>query len=425
MVVGWRVNGSVPHVPPSLAQTAPMCGPSATDARASTGSDGIMTVGISIFAGRRRGADDAHLAAALTSELARQLLSARRVSQGSTRGVQNNPLLVVKAAEGGSVSDVDLSLTGSVFRDDSLVRTSVRVIRTRDGVVLWTGARSRPLLELPILARVIGQEFASRIGARLSTPAPMGATERSPDVYELMLRGAYYASGYAPEDLVRAIGYFDEAVARDPRSTGARSQRETAQLRLLAWGGDGSPSEAHLLARGLLRRVSERDRDESERLVEEADEETRGGQAAHACELLNAAIENDARSTPAYALRSLVRSRRGDVRDAFTDAETVTQLGRPVWGNALRVVALRRAGDATTAKRLMDQLLAQTRQRRGTLAFWDARFLATGLSELGDYTTAQAVLHRIDVRDPRIAWLESDPALQRLAPTARSTRPAR
>ena len=55
--------------------------------------------------------------------------------------------------------------------------------------------------------------------------------------------------------------------------------------------------------------------------------------------LLSAAIDNDARSAPAYALRALIHARAGQVREAFADAEIVTQLGRPLWiGSARRVV---------------------------------------------------------------------------------------
>ncbi|MEO8561447.1 MAG: hypothetical protein ABI601_05195 [bacterium] len=422
LLVGGRPVRAVALPVADPAQLPALCVSTNTDTRATRSAGGIMTVGISFFAGRRRGSDDAHLAAALTAELARQLLSARRVGTSGSRTMQSSPLLVVKIAESGSVADVDLWLTGSVFREDSLVRASVRVIRTRDGAMLWTGTRSRPVLQLPLLSRIIAQEFTSRIGARLSAPPPGNPIERSADAYDLMLRGMYAASGYAPDDLARAIGLFDEAIARDQNSVGAQRLRESAQLRLLAWGGDGSPLESRLVERGLLRRVTERDRDESERLIEEADEETRGGQPGHACELLNAAIDNDARSTPAYALRSLIRARGGDVREAFADAETVTQLGRPLWGDALRAVVLRRAGDTTTARQLVTRLLGQTRQRQGALAFWDARFVALALSEMGEWSAAQSVLQRVDSRDPRIAWLRSDPTLQ---PPTQSSSPAR
>jgi hypothetical protein len=112
------------------------------------------------------------------------------------------------------------------------------------------------------------------------------------------------------------------------------------------------------------------------------------------------------------------------VRAAFADAEVVTQLGRPLWGNSLRVVTLRRTGDTTTARQQLRRLVADTRRRTGPLPFWDARFLAIALSEMKDSAGLQSVLRRIDPRDPRLAWVRRDPSLQP-TPEQRSRRRSR
>ena len=192
-------------------------------------------------------------------------------------------------------------------------------------------------------------------------------------------------------------------------------------MRLVCVGWLGDSLETRLLARGLLRQVVDRDRDESERLVDEADAEMRDSQPAHACQLLNTAIEADARSSPAYALRSIIRARGGDVRGAFGDAEVVTQLGRPRWGDALRALVSNRAGDTTSARKQARRLIADTRKIHGPLAYWDARLTAAALMETGYVAEAQAVIRRIDARDPRVAWLRTDPLLQpRSVPTRRA-----
>jgi hypothetical protein len=371
----------------------------------------VNSIGVAYFAGRSKGGDDAHLAAALTTELANQLLSARTRS-GDPRRHDADRLLVVKLSEGGGFADVDLSLTGSVFRDENGLRTTVKLTRTSDGAVIYTGTKIRPVVQLPMLARLVAQEIAIRIGAQLTAPSPRPSAEKSPEIYELILRGLYIPSKYDPDDLLSAIDYLNEALKLDPSSTRARDLRDNAELRLVAWGGTGSPVETRLLAGGALSKIQDRDKDESERLVEEADSEIRDGVPIHACQLLNAAIDRDARSAPAYALRALVRARGGEVRAAFADAEVVAQLGRPLWGNSLRAVALRRTGDTTAARQQVKALLSQVRRRTGPLPFWDARFLAIALTELNDWTGAQSILRRIDPRDPRLAWIKRDPTLQ-------------
>jgi TolB-like protein len=388
-----------------------VCTPLVSPVRRLVSLGEVNSIGVAYFAGRSRGGNDAHLAAALTTELASQLLSARPRSSG-TQSKDSGRLLVVKLSEGGGFTDVDLSMTGSLFRDESGVRTQVKLTRTSDGAVIWSGSKVRPVNELPILARLIAQEVAVRIDAQLTAPTPRPSTEKSPEIYELLLRGMYIPSRYDPDELLNAIGYFDQALKLDSTSTRARELRDNARLRLVAWGGAGSTVEAQLLRSGLIKRIQERVRDESERLVEEADGEIRDGVPVHACQLLNEAIDRDARSAPAYALRALVRARGGEVRAAFADAEVVTQLGRPLWGNSLRAVTLRRNGDTTAARQQLRRLLAETRRRTGPLPFWDARFLATALAEMGDPTGVQSVLRRIDPRDPRLAWVRRDPSLQ-------------
>jgi len=379
----------------------------------------ITSVGITYFAGRSRTGDDAHIAAALTQEVATQLLSARVRTTAPNGRPGGARLLTVKLSDGGGFAEVDLAMTGSVFREGDLLRTQVQVSRTSDGSIVWRGTLVRPLLELPMLARLVAQNVAVRIGAQLTSPAPRPTTQRSADVYELILRGSYIRSRYDPETLEDAIGYFNQALNLDRKSSVARAARDQAELRLVAWGGLGDTLETRLLARGLLAHVLERDRDESERLVEEADGEMRDNQPVHACQLLNTAIDADARSSPAYALRAIARARGGNVREAFGDAEVVTQLGRPRWGDAIRAIVLNRSGDTTSARRQARRLIADTRKLRGPVAFWDARFIAAALVETGYVGDAQTVLRRIDPRDPRTGWLRNDPLVQPRAITSR------
>jgi TolB-like protein len=373
----------------------------------------LTSVGITYFAGRSRGGDDAHLAAALTKELANQLLSARiKIDGPAVRTRGGARLLTVKLSEGGGFADVALSLTGAVFREGEQLRTTVKLTRTEDGAILWSGTKVRPIQDLPILARLIAQEVAVRIGAQLTAQSPRSAAQKSAEIYELILRGIYSRSRYHPESLVEAINHLDKALALDPTARLARTAREQAELRLLTWGGNGDSLETGLRARGRLRRVLDRTRDESERLIDEADAEIRDGQLAHACQLLIAAIDTDERAAPAYALRAIVRTRGGEVREAFGDAETVTQLGRPRWGNALRVIVSNRSGDTTSARLRARRIIAEAKQISGPLALWDARMMAAALTEVGYASEAQVLIRRIDPSDPRLAWLRADPLLR-------------
>src|SRR3982751_6398819 len=129
-----RPVGAHQHGEPSFA----VCRPTIVPVRRLTSeSSQVTSIGIAYFAGRSRGGDDAHLAAALTTELANQLLSARPKASAPVNRKQGR-LFVVKLSEGGGFADVDLSMTGSVFRDESSIRATVKLTRTSDGAVIWS-----------------------------------------------------------------------------------------------------------------------------------------------------------------------------------------------------------------------------------------------------------------------------------------------
>lgn len=356
--------------------------------------------------------DDAHLASALTKELAGQLRAGSLTPTAQRQAGTNDKSLIVKLSEGGTFADVDVSITGSVLREGSNLRSQVKLTRSSDGKVIWNGTKSRPITDLPLLARLIAQEVATRIGARLPAAHLPNTKSLSPELYDLILRGSYLKSRYDPDDLALAVDDFDEAVQMDSVSAPTLKLREAAELQLLAWGGQGSERESKLVAAGMLRRVPQRELDQAERLVEQADASLRSGQLGTACTLVNSAIDSDPRSAPAYALRALISARTGNIRESFSDAEIVTQLGRPLWGDALRVVATVRAGDTTTARKLAQRTFAQARAHSGRLPLWDARFVAIALSEVHLASDAAAIFARVDPSDPRLRWAREDPMLQ-------------
>src|SRR4051812_30835710 len=107
---------SAAPIPTQREGDASVCRPAAPSPRRQTALlKDANSIGIAYFAGKSRGGDDAHLATALTTEIAKQLLDARTVNADPRRSGASRPL-VVKLSEGGGFSDVDLSMTGSLFR---------------------------------------------------------------------------------------------------------------------------------------------------------------------------------------------------------------------------------------------------------------------------------------------------------------------
>jgi serine/threonine-protein kinase len=114
---------------------------------------------------------------------------------------------------------VDTVVEGSVMRSGNKVRITAQLIRARAEQHLWAESYDRDLSEVLELQREVARTIAGEIRV---TVAPQEQAElrvvrrADPEVYELVLRGQYYANRGVEEDLKKAIQYFEQAIARDP-----------------------------------------------------------------------------------------------------------------------------------------------------------------------------------------------------------------
>jgi predicted Zn-dependent protease len=142
-------------------------------------------------------------------------------------------------------------------------------------------------------------------------------------------------------------------------------------------------------AEATLRRLLARHPDDVDAMVEiGAIAGYRNGRWRETRLLADRAVAADPKAVPAYALRALTRLKYdGDLRGAFADAETATQLGRPVWGDAVRAqiqaAARDRDGANATVKRLTERVAAS-----GPLGAWDEQFFAGAVAVGGRGRTA-------------------------------------
>ena len=115
---------------------------------------------------------------------------------------------------------VDYILEGSVRREGDRVRITAQLIQVKDQTHLWAKDYDRNLRDILALqsdvagaiAREIKLKLTSEESARLaSTPA------LNPEAYELYLKGRYFWNKRTVDGFVRAISYFEQATALDPK----------------------------------------------------------------------------------------------------------------------------------------------------------------------------------------------------------------
>jgi TolB-like protein/Flp pilus assembly protein TadD len=212
-----------------------------------------------------------------------------------------------------------------------------------------------------------------------------------------------------PRTFQGALAAYDQALVLQPTSAQAYRLYGQALMAL----GDETGAETR------LRRALTIDAQDAAANYEMARLEARRRHFGEACRLLNQVIDVAPGFAEAYALRGLVRLRQGEVRDAWSDAETASQLGNSMWGQAIAALADSRALDSTAArvrtKRLWRETTASVRQ----LTWWNAGYLALALSTVGDSAMTLDVLEHITPRGAVLWSGLQDQGFDKLRPAAR------
>ena len=130
---------------------------------------------------------------------------------------------------------------------------------------------------------------------------------------------------------------------------------------------------------------------------------------ASACTLLNQAIVGDVLFAPAWAERAVVRARHGDLRYAWADAETATQLGEGHLGESAGAIVDLMARDTSRAR---DRLTSEWTQVKaaGTIGVLDGTAIARALVAAGQVPRALDVLELARPRGPWFIAALRDPA---------------
>jgi serine/threonine protein kinase/tetratricopeptide (TPR) repeat protein len=112
---------------------------------------------------------------------------------------------------------VEHVLEGSVRRAGDRLKVRVHLVNA-DGGVLWSESFDRRLEDVFAVQEEIAQAVVGALEVRLG--ATSGPLVRPPTkdltAYDLYLKGRYVRRGMAPDQMQQAIGYLEQAVARDP-----------------------------------------------------------------------------------------------------------------------------------------------------------------------------------------------------------------
>jgi len=115
---------------------------------------------------------------------------------------------------------VDALVEGSVVRSGNHLRLTVQLIQTSNDRHIWANSYDRELEDVVSLEGELSREIAGQIRIRLTPEQLETFTQKrtvDPEAYALYLQGRYYWYQRNEESLTRAIGYFEQAIARDEK----------------------------------------------------------------------------------------------------------------------------------------------------------------------------------------------------------------
>ncbi len=152
---------------------------------------------------------------ALTTNLA-QIRSLRVISRTSAMQYKRAKKVLPQIAR---ELKVDAVVEGAVARSGDRVRITAQLIHAPTDRHLWAQSYERELRDVLILQGELAQAIARAIQVELQ-PGTQRRLARArpvhPEAYEAYLKGRFYWSKRGPENLLKAVEYFQQAIGKDP-----------------------------------------------------------------------------------------------------------------------------------------------------------------------------------------------------------------
>ena len=152
----------------------------------------------------------------LTTDLA-QFADLRVISRTSAMHYRDGSKT---APQIGKELGVDALVEGSVERVGDRVRIRAQLIDCATDRHLWARSYDRDMRDVLSMQTEAAREIAEQVRGSVSSPQPTTRTANpapvNPDAYEAYLKGRYFWNKRTPDGLNKSIGYFGEAIAKDP-----------------------------------------------------------------------------------------------------------------------------------------------------------------------------------------------------------------
>lgn len=120
----------------------------------------------------------------------------------------------------GKVLGARAILTGRVVRNGDQLTVRVELVDTRENRQLWSQLYNRRADDAQAVQAEISREIAERLQLQITGAEKSQFAKSSPvkpEAYELMLKGRFAARQYTPESTQKAVEFYQQAIAQDPK----------------------------------------------------------------------------------------------------------------------------------------------------------------------------------------------------------------
>jgi TolB-like protein/Tfp pilus assembly protein PilF len=208
-----------------------------------------------------RDPDNAYFAEGVQDEILTRLAKVadlKVISRTSTQRFKSAPSDLRDIAKQLGVMNI---LEGSVQKANDQVRVNVQLINAMNDSHLWAEIYDRKLTDIFATESDIAKTIAETLQAKL-TGSEKTAMSKEPtansEAYELYLKGRFYWNKRTGADLLKAIDYFNQAIAKDPNYALAYSGLADSYLLLPPYGA-AAPKDSVPQAKVAVKKALELD----------------------------------------------------------------------------------------------------------------------------------------------------------------------
>jgi len=180
------------------------------------------------------------------------------ISRTSTQRFKSVPTDLREIAKQLGVMNI---LEGSVQKANDQVRVNVQLINAMTEAHLWAEIYDRKLTDIFSVESDVAKTIADTLQAKLSGSERTAISKKptdNPEAYEFYLKGRFFWNKRTGADLLKALDYFNQAIAKDPNYALAYSGLADSYLLLPPYGA-AAPKDSVPQAKAAVKKALELD----------------------------------------------------------------------------------------------------------------------------------------------------------------------